>query len=165
MIRSLKQQRKHENVCHILEELTDNSPQSEQDGVNNENEPEDPANDWIAIINRGGLTKITTDAYQLFYTIELCTWRYFHTNNVTSMDDTFRSHVNNCILHDDDVLFSWCMARQDENDTLAQKCLESIVELWISIRGFGFAENAVEMYKQKNQKSTKKSRSLRSKLS
>ena len=81
VICSLKQQRKHEDVCHILEELTDNSPRSEQDGVNNENEPEAPANDWIAIINWGGLTKITTDVYQLFYTIELCTRRYFHTNN------------------------------------------------------------------------------------
>ena len=72
--------------------------------------------------------------------------------------------MDNCILNDDDVLFSWCMAGQDENDSLAQKCLESIVELWISIRGFAFAENTVEMYKQKEHKSTKKSMSLRSKL-
>ena len=159
VIRTLKQQKKHEDICHILEELTDNSPRSDH-----EDEPEAPANDWVTIIDRGGLTRITTDAYQLFYTIELCTRRYFHLNNVTSMDNTFRSHMDNCILNDDDVLFSWCMAGQDENDSLAQKCLESIVELWISIRGFAFAENTVEMYKQKEHKSTKKSRSLRSKL-
>jgi len=54
------------------------------------------------------------------------------------------------------------MASQDENEPLSQKCLEIIVELWVSVQGFAFAE---EMYKQKERKSTKKSRSLRSKLS
>ena len=106
VIRTLKQQKKHEDICHILEELTDNSPRSDH-----EDEPEAPANDWVTIIDRGGLTRITTDAYQLFYTIELCTRRYFHLNNVTSMDNTFRSHVDNCILNDDDVLFGVWQAR------------------------------------------------------
>jgi len=80
------------------------------------------------------------------------------------MDGTFRSHVTKCILNDDNILFNWCMADQDESDAIAQKCLEVIVDLWISIRGFSFVENIVEMYKQKEHKSTKKSRTLRSKL-
>jgi len=85
--------------------------------------------DWVASIDRGGLTRVTTDAYQLFYAIELCTRRYFHTSYVTNMDDTFQSHVTKCILNDDNVLFNWCMAVQDESDAVAQKYLEAIVEL------------------------------------
>jgi len=57
------------------------------------------------------------------------------------------------------------MAGQDENEPLAQKGLEIIIELWVSVQGFAFAKNTVEMYKQRECKSTNKSRSLWSKLS
>ena len=130
VVHSLKQ---HEDVFPILEELTDKSPRDSQE---NEDEPEGPAMEWIKSIDRGGLTRITTDAYQLFYAIELCTRKYFNTNNVTNLDDKFRNHVTNCILIDENALFNWCMAGQDENEPLAQKCLEIIVELWVSVRGF-----------------------------
>jgi len=95
VVHSLKQQKKHEDVFPILEELTDKSP---RDGQENEDQPEGPEMEWIKSIDRGGLTRITTDAYQLFYAIELRTRKYFNTDNVKNMDDKFRKHVTNCIL-------------------------------------------------------------------
>ena len=44
---------------------------------------ESQAMEWIAITDRGGLTRIDKDTYQLFYTTDMCMRSYFHTNDVT----------------------------------------------------------------------------------
>lgn len=84
--------------------------------------------------------------------------------NATEMDCTFRKHLKDCILNDEDVLFHWCIAGQDEHNEAANKCLERIVDKWITIRGHSFASSMMEMYKQQEKKGTGKSKSLRSKL-
>ena len=116
------------------------------------------------VIDRGGLTRISTEAFQLFYSIETCTRRHLTLDKTLQMDDSFRKHLLNCVLNDQNVLFYWCMAGQDESDEDAQKCLEKIVQKWISIRGHSFANSIMEMYKQKQKKGTGKSKSLRSNL-
>jgi len=42
--------------------------------------------------------------------------------------------------------------------------LESIIKLWVTIRGHWFAKSIVEKYKQETHKSTTKSKGLRTKL-
>ena len=69
------------------------------------------------------------------------------------------------ILKDEDVLFSWCRAGQIEGDDAAEKSLAMIVDLWITIRANSFSKNILEMYKQRTQKGTGKSKSLCSTLS
>ena len=71
------------------------------------------------------------------------------------MDDTFRKYLTNCVLNDSDVLFQWCMAGQDENDEDTQDCLEKIVEKWITIKGYSFANSMMEMYKQQEKRNCK----------
>ena len=68
------------------------------------------------------------------------------------MDGSFRRHLTNCVLNDENVLFYWCMAGQDEGDENAQKCLEKIVEKWTTTKGFSFANSIMEMYKQEQKK-------------
>ena len=67
------------------------------------------------------------------------------------MDDTYRKYLTYCVLNDSDV-FQWCMAGQDESDEDAQDYLEKIVEKWITIRGYSFANSMMEMYKQQEEK-------------
>ena len=59
---------------------------------------------------------------------------------------------------------AWCLAGQNEDDEASHKCLEKIVEKWITIRGFSFAGNLMEIYKQEQKKGTGKSKSLQSQL-
>ena len=153
VIHSLMQQK--DKSCHkILEEFV-NKNKIDQENI---------AEEWLKAVDRGGLTRITTDAFQLFYAIETCTRRHLTLSNTKQMDDSFRKHLTNCVLNDSNVLFYWCMAGQDEGDEDAQHCLEKIVEKWITIRGYSFANSMMEMYKQQEKKGTGKSKSLRSKL-
>ena len=78
------------------------------------------------------------------------------------MDDSFKSYLTNMVIHDDDVLFHWCLAGFDDDENA--RCLEHIAKKWITIRGFSFASSMMEMYKQENKKGTGKSKSLRTKL-
>ena len=47
------------------------------------------------------------------------------------MDDTFRTHIENVIHADSDVLL----------DNLPKKVLHEITRLWVTIRGFSFARS------------------------
>ena len=152
VIRVLKKQMLNSDVVKILDEFI------EEDKENQD------ANTWVAFVDRGGLVRITEEAYQLFYAIETSVRRYLKVSNVTEMNDGFRKHITDCTVNDDNVLFYWSLAGQDECDKSCQCCLLKLVEKWVTIRGFSFAKNLLELYKQEEKKSTGKEKSLRSKL-
>ena len=154
VIHSLKNQKEKEFI-EILINLSDDNPDSNTEG---------PAQEWTNAVDRGGLTHITTDAYQFFYSVETCIRRYLKFSKATEMNDEFRKYLTNCILNDGNVLFYWCLAGQDEDDEVCNRCLMKLVEKWITIRGFSFVNNMMEIYKQEQKKCTVKSKSLRSKL-
>ena len=56
----------------------------------------------------------------------------------------------------DDVLFLLVLAGQIEGDKTADTSLAMIIKMWITIRGFSFAKNSMEMYKQETKKELKK---------
>ena len=71
------------------------------------------------------------------------------------MDDGYKSYLTRMVVQDDDALFYWCMAGFDQDDN--ERCLQFIVNKWITIRGFSFASSIMEIYKQENKKGTGKS--------
>ena len=77
---------------------------------------------WVAVVDRGGLVMITEEAYQFFYAIETCVRRYLKVSNIAEMNDGFRKHITDCTVNDDNVLFYWSLAGQDEYDKSCQ-CL------------------------------------------
>ena len=79
--------------------------------------------------------------------------------NVKSMDEDFRRHLENMIVTDDEVLFNWTMTGAENEEVLVE-----IIKLWLDIQGFSFAKSVMEKYKQETKKSTRKSKSLRTKL-
>jgi len=68
--------------------------------------------------------------------------------------------MTDCVLNDADVLFYWCLSGQDEIDEANCKCLGKMVEKWITIQEFSFANNLMEMYEQEQKKGTGKFKSL-----
>jgi len=142
VVYSLKSKEEKE-LNDILNDLTDNDPDSHAEG---------PAQEWISAIDRGGLTHITTDVYQLFYAVETCIRRYLKVSKATEMNDKFCKHLTDCILNDGNVLFYWCLAGQDESEEASNRCLVKLVEKWITIRGFSFVNNMMEIYKQEQKR-------------
>ena len=134
--------------------------------TDSESRPEiDDSRQWITSVNRGGLTKITDEAFRCFYDIEVHIRKFLNVNNTRDMDERFTKKVIKSVLDDDDLLFDWCLVSDLVIDQdAADICLEKIVKKWYSIRGHSFAKNMMERYKIESKKATEKSKPLRSKL-
>lgn len=82
--------------------------------------------EWLCSIDRGGLTRITDDAYLFFVSVETSVRRHFHIGNTQMMNDKFRDVVTQDTIKDDDVLFYWCISSASMNQDCANKLLEKI---------------------------------------
>lgn len=122
---------------------------------------ESQSSDWINAIDCGGLVHITDSCFQLFLAIETIT-RQEMKATAAVMDDSFRSHLENMITSDSDVLFCWTLITGEES--LNENILHEVIQLWVTIRGFSFAKSIVEKYRLATKKRTAKSKGLRTKL-
>ena len=102
---------------------------------------ETSSNEWIKLIDRGGLVHITEECHQLFVSIELITCHHIHIANVQSMDEQFREHLFNMITVDDDVLFNWTMTGAEDEEVFNE-----MMKLWITIRGHSFAKSIIKTH-------------------
>ena len=150
VVRVLRQHKSNSGICHIMEAMIDSNAVG-------------PAQDWIKTIDRGGLLHISDQAFRLFLSIESSVRRYLTVKNATNMDSTFLEYLTKCVVDDEDVSFYWCLIGYAD-DELGERCLNQVVEKWITIRGFSFAKSMLEIYKQASKKGTEKSKSLRTKL-
>ena len=98
VIHSLQKNKANKPINGILQEFIESDP-TKTNG---------PAQEWTSVVDRGGLTLITTEAYQIFYAVEACVRRYLKVSKVTEMNEDFRKHLSDCVLNDADVLF-YCM--------------------------------------------------------
>ena len=127
------------------------------------NKENSPSASWTNAVDRGGLVKITHEANQVFTSIECCLRWYMNVKKIPQMDETYKSYIVKMVMNDDDVQFHWSIAGFD-TDEENEECLYSIINKWVTIRGFSFASSLMEMYKQDAKKGTGKSKSLRTKL-
>jgi len=154
VIRQLRCDKANSQMLPLLEQLTENSPVAD-----------DPTHCWINQIDRGGLTRVTNEAFKCFCDIELIIRRFLHIDKTREMNDQFRKKVMDSVLQDEELLFDWLMAsRLSLEDDISNNCLRQIVKKWLSIRGNSFARNVMESYKQESKKGTQKSKPLRSTL-
>ena len=92
VIRELKKDKVNSYVLPLLEKLTD---------TENRTEVGDSCH-WVTSINRGGLTKITDEAFQCFYDIEVHIRRFLNIKNTREMNENFSKKLINSVLSDDD---------------------------------------------------------------
>ena len=102
--------------------------------------------EWIKRINRGGLFKVHDEAYSFFVTLEMKVRQ--HLAVLFRSDAPSKQHVLNEIMQDADILFSWTIAADIDEENLSLELLSHVVELWITIRGFSAAGAWMEYYKQ-----------------
>ena len=77
----------------------------------------------------------------------MCVRRHLTINQTDKMDETFKQKLIDIVLNDD-VLFYLSLVGQIEGDEAADTSLAMIIKMWVTIRGFSFAKNVMEIYKQ-----------------
>ena len=122
------------------------------------------ASDWTIEINRGGLKFVNSETYQFFHAMEMAIRRELTEQKATSISAGFKNDVIKTIKGDEDVLFQWSMVASEWDEQVSERLFGAIVELFVTVRGFGFARQWMEGYKQRNKKTTQKSKGVRKQL-
>ena len=150
VIRQLKSDKANSEMISLLEQLEETSPVVD-----------DPTHCWINLVNRGGLTRITNEAFKCFCDTEIIIRRFLHIDKTREINDQFLKKIMDSVLHDEELIFDWLMAsRFTLEDDSSNNCLRQIVKKWLSIRGNSSARNVIESYKQDLKKGTQKSKPL-----
>ena len=117
---------------------------------------------WVEQVNRGGLFRVSDDAYLLFREMELISRRVLSVGRVTSHPTLkIQQELEEAILKNPSIAAHWNTLLtkvedldldSDESDEL----LGVIVDKWVKIRGHSFASGWVEQYQIATKQSTKK---------
>ena len=103
-------------------------------------------------------------AYALFYAMEVEVRSHLTPSKAGRMTDGTTELLTTAVLESDDVLFHWSMFGTDMDTGVGMELLKIIVQLYITIRGFSFANSYVELFKQRTKKILQKGKGLRNEL-
>ena len=117
--------------------------------------------DWIELIDRGGLTHINDIAFQAFLAMEIELRKHLDSQ---CAPPNFKTDITKKVLENEDVAFYWSILSADWEEQDSQALLELMVNMFITIRGFSYASAWVEKYKAASAKSLQKSKGLRKTL-
>ena len=132
--------------------------------VDNEETDENTAEDWVNIIDRGGLCHISEHAYMLFAAME--EELQFNIKNTPDekMTDGFKTQLLAKINSNKCVKSYWSNIVDEADEDDASTILDMITRLWITIRGYAYCSAWVEHHKQACQRGIQKSKALRKTL-
>ena len=82
-------------------------------------------------------------------------------DNMREMNNTFRQELSTEIKEDDDVQFHWIMLSSSMEEEVSHNILDSMIYLYITVRGFSFVSSVLERYKREAKKGTQKVKTLR----
>ena len=75
------------------------------DGDEDSNESQD----WVELINRGGLTRVNNNTFEVFVAMEYALCRHLNVDQAPNLTD----HVNSAIIENEDVQFLWSILSSD----------------------------------------------------
>ena len=120
----------------------------------------DDSSDWIKAIDRGGLTKINNDTYELFVAMELELRKHLSSKEVPVLSEDTKQ----AILQSDTVQFIWSIVSSEWEGEIGDILLNMMINEWVTIRGFSYASAWIEQYKKATKTTTEKSKGLRKQL-
>ena len=94
---------------------------------------QDDSDDWMTVVDRGGLKYITNMVYMLFVSVELVLRKNLPT------DQPRLPSVTEEAITDGDVQFYWSIISANWEEEVATALLGMIVDMWIKIRGHSTA--------------------------
>ena len=101
--------------------------------------------EWTNSIDRGGLWHVSENAYNSFYFIEDEIRHHLLAAKVDKMTVGTQSKLVNAVIEGEDVQFQWCITTAMAADESTLQLLKMIVELYVTIRAFAFAESCLEL--------------------
>lgn len=134
------------------------------DMLQNEETDKDESEEWTNLIDRGGLSHVSTAMYIVVAAMEIEIKR--HLKQPDKLVSKFREQLVQEITGSNDVLFYWSIvaAPWDLEAHIEMELLKMIADLWTTIRGFSYASSWIERYKQATKKTMQKSKGLRKTL-
>ena len=107
--------------------------------------------EWVKTVDRGGLFHINDPTFFLFRAVEMATQALLP-KHLRNPSGNRKDGLQQKITEDEDVQFYWSMVSVDiEDETKSLELLQSIVELWVRIRGFSITSAWMEQYKRASQ--------------
>ena len=105
--------------------------------------------DWINLIDRGGLQHVSEHFYTLFTIMEETVQDHWTKSSAENQSEGARQEMVKNLLQNEDVQFQWCFCYSglSANDETASNLLR---QLFVNIRGHAFASSMLELYKQVN---------------
>ena len=147
-----------EELIFCLMSLTKGGEFNEADGTDEQ---------WLNAIDRGGLWHVRENTYGLFCALEVAVQTQLKIISRIRVPSSKKSAVINEVMQSDNVLFYWIICQADfevDNDDVCETLLKMITELYVTIRGFAYANIWMEKYKQAKRKTTQRSKGLRKDL-
>ena len=123
-------------------------------------EESNESQDWIASINRGGLTRINHNTFELFLAMEHELRKHLSMSQAPNLSN----HLHASIVENEDVQFLWSIIGADWDENCGSVLLQMLVSQWVKIRGFSFASAWIEKYKTTQKKTIQKSKGVRKQL-
>ena len=82
---------------------------------------------WIELVNRGGLTRVSSLTYEIFLAMEL----ELRTHLQPPSNENFTQQATCSIKSSEDVLFFWSMINAGWDEVSATNVLDRVISLWI----------------------------------
>ena len=117
---------------------------------------------WISTINRGGLFEINDSCFLFFRALELkvqeCLPHHLKGGTMS------KEQLFTLIMDDEDVNFLWSMLSINIDSKYSDNLLRTIVEKWVTLRGFTITSSWLQEYKDIKAKQVSKKKALRKEL-
>lgn len=120
--------------------------------------------DWVNLLDRGGLWHVNNSTYSLFLDIEQLLRQHLQNTPLQCYNSTVELNLSDKVCKCEDVLFQWSMLSAEIDYEKSMNILKRIVKLYITIRGHAFANSVIELYKQRKQRTLQKRKALRTEL-
>ncbi len=109
----------------------------------------------------GGLIHISDTIFLFFVALEVVVKPHFSTKNLSLLQKGLKERVIGDVVQDNDVLFHWSMIASNWVEEDADELLKTIVNHWVTMRGFSFVSGFNERYKKEQKKTLEKSKGTR----
>ena len=104
--------------------------------VQADDKAQDDSQDWIQLIDRGGLCHVNDDTYELFLALEKELRKHIFLDKLSDITPALRKELT----ESDPVQFLSYLISADWDDDTSARLLDLIVTDWVKVTGFSLKE-------------------------
>ena len=120
---------------------------------------DDESSDWIGLVDRGGLKHVSNTTFWM-----ICAMEMEIKDHIQKTKNINRDVLKQKLLENDEVDFYWETISTNWEEKESKALFSVISDHYLTVRGFAFASNWMEQYKDKTKKKVQKSKGLRKTL-